>query len=103
MLKTISIGLFCLLFITSCAINYITFDAESRAKFIELGMSIEEVKGIMGNLFIKDAAFKDENGDVIETIAYKSDNTTEFHFHFRNGILESWNRKHLPIYQSDRE
>lgn len=103
MFRTIIIGLFCSLLTTSCALNYLTFDTESRAKSIELGMSIEEVKGVMGRFFIKDSAFKDEDGDTHETIAYKSDNTTEFHFHFRNGLLESWNREHFLTYPSDRE
>lgn len=94
----IFIGTFTLF--SSCASNYIAFHANQNVKHVALGQTKQHVMETMGNLYILDSSKKDADGNLIESIVYKSDANEEYKFLFRNNILEEWTRYHINCISS---
>ncbi|GAB2529014.1 hypothetical protein [Spirosoma aerophilum] len=86
----------CLL--TGCISNHITWSANANIKKIALGMSKDQVIQILGDDYMIASSSKDERGNRIEVLAYKSDAYVEYKLKFVNALLAEWNREHINKY-----
>lgn len=80
----------CLL--TACASNYITWSTNDKSKKVALGMDKKQVIPLLGKDYIVSASSKDERGNQIEVLAYKSAAYEEYRLKFINARLIEWNR-----------
>jgi hypothetical protein len=65
---------------------------------VEIGMTKEQVVNILGNKYMIDSALKDEKGNNIQVLGYKSDSSEEYKLKFINNQLSGWNREHIHKY-----
>lgn len=91
---------FCLIghFLTGCVSNGITWSANANIKKIALGMSKEQVIQVMGNDYLVSSSSKDDDGNNIEILVYKSDSHEEYRLNFVNNRLTEWNREFTNKY-----
>lgn len=86
----------CLL--TACVSNYIAWNTNSNIKKIALGMSKEQVTKILGRDYLAASSSRDERGNQVDIIAYKSAAYEEYRLRFVNNLLTEWNREFTNKY-----
>jgi outer membrane protein assembly factor BamE (lipoprotein component of BamABCDE complex) len=86
----------CLL--TACVSNHINWSTDANIKKIALGMSKEQVIQILGDDYMVASSSKDERGNRIEVLAYKSAAYEEYKLKFVNAQLAEWNREYTNKY-----
>ena len=86
----------CLL--TACISNHITWSTNANVKKLALGMSKDQVIQILGDDHMVASSSKDERGNRIEVLAYKSDVYEEYKLKFVNAQLTEWNREYTNKY-----
>lgn len=84
--------------ISSCATNYIVWNAHRKIKNVEIGMTKDQVIQIMGEKYMITSSSKDEQGNRIEVLGYKSDTYEEYKLKFINDKLIEWEREHTTPY-----
>jgi hypothetical protein len=93
--KLLSIVISTSVMLSSCAMNYITWNANKNIKKVELGMSKSDVIRIMGDLYIVNSNSLNAESKKEEVLVYKSDSTEEFRLKFTDNVLVSWDRVHV--------
>ena len=91
-LKTFFCCAFVALLLSSCAGMFL---AGSRMSQLKLGMTKEEVTGILGRGFTISER-RIENGNEIMVLSYTSNGREFFLFQFVNDALEGWHREIFP-------
>lgn len=81
--------------LSSCVINYITWNANKRIQEVELGMTRNQVIEIMGKLYMVNSTSLNAESKKEEVLAYKSDATEEYRLTFIDNVLISWDRVHI--------
>jgi len=97
-IKNIFSGFVILCLLNACVPNYITWTANKNIKKLELGMKKEQVIAILGEKYMVASASKDEYGNVVQVLGYKSDSSEEYKLKFVNNELKEWNREHISKY-----
>lgn len=87
-----------LLVFTSCISNGIAWKTNTNIKKLELGMTKAEVIGIMGKKYMISSKSKNAQGELHETLGYKSHVDEEYNLHFINNLLTEWNREYIQAY-----
>lgn len=89
----ISLSFSILIFLFGCSsYNMISYNANQNMRNINLGMSKNQVIDIMGKYYIVSSASKDNQENIKEILAYKSDVNEEYKLVFINDKLTEWNR-----------
>ncbi len=86
----------CLL--TACVSNHITWNTNANIKKVALGMSKEQVIQILGGDYLAASSSKDDRGNRVEVLAYKSDVYEEYRLKFVNAQLTEWSREFTNKY-----
>lgn len=86
----------CLL--TACVSNHITWSANENIRKVALGMSKEQVIKILGRDYLVASSTKDERGNPVEVLAYKSAVYEEYRLKFINAQLIEWSREFTNKY-----
>lgn len=84
--------------LTACVSNHITWNTHANIKKVAIGMSKEQVVKILGNDYLVSSSSKDERGNNVEVLAYKSDIHEEYRLKFINTQLAEWNREFTNKY-----
>src|SRR5690606_28081743 len=79
----------------SCALNYISFNANQDMRRIRLGLTQEEVVDIMGKLYKNAGARVNDGGKLEEIYTYTSPTQDEYHLVFEDKILVEWYKTRL--------
>ena len=84
--------------LAACVSNHITWNANANIKKIALGMSREQVIQILGNDYLVTSSAKDERGNPVEILAYKSAVYEEYRLKFVDAQLAEWSREFTNKY-----
>ncbi|GAB3914597.1 hypothetical protein GCM10028803_60290 [Larkinella knui] len=84
--------------LTACVSNHITWNANSAMKKVTIGMSKEQVIQLVGDDYMIASSSKDDKGNHLEVLAYKSDVDEEYKLKFINSRLMGWSREHINKY-----
>ncbi len=76
----------------SCTSSFLPVNVIKNIQSVELGMTKDEVIGVMGKHYILNANSLNEKGESEQTIAYPLSEQDEFRLKFINNTLISWDR-----------
>src|SRR5690554_5804286 len=80
---------------SSCATNYVIWNAHEKIKNVQIGMTKDQVVQIMGEKYMITSSSIDEQGNHIEVLGYKSDTYEEYKLKFINDKLIEWERERI--------
>lgn len=84
--------------LTACVSSHITWSTHSNMKKVAIGMSKDQVISVLGNDYLVASSSKDERGNNVEVLAYKSDVHEEYRLRFINAQLAEWSREFTNKY-----